>query len=320
MNIPMYFRAKFSNLPLLERPVRQRSRWKSDPTQSMRRRENALMDDIRFRNKAGLKPYFASYELGEGQNLSLNLLLANKQLNHEAGGLFFGKNKFVFQSRWDEACATPLNFLYDQTKAWSLLRSLHLSTEFPPPYSCCERYRGPTDLTSLATSSSQWKQLVKALQQMSLRHFGLTLCGTLPGGFEEGYFKWERWEPWISAVIKLRRCQFQSVSVEVLSCPHRNHVPPRSGFGHGVWTLADTISNTAAFAEKLQDKLVQEKASHHPVKIFRLSHHGSGCLLLVRSVQEGKNPSTWGRNHSLLTDISDWKDRKGEIINPDFWR
>ncbi|KAF2472371.1 uncharacterized protein BDR25DRAFT_312923 [Lindgomyces ingoldianus] len=306
--LPHNFRTHFRNMPTLARPVRKRAVWIADPMTTLRY-------DQRSRNGGGVKRYRASYEIDEvTSSINISLLLANKQIYHEAIGVFFEENLFSFEARWEDMCFAPLTFLSDQPRAFDSLRSLHLDMNAPPPFTCWDYTKDRAVLVTVP-SNHFWMILVKELQRLPLRHFGLTVHGSVPEGLEINFDSIERDLPWVKGLYKLE--SIQSLRLVIQCWPWYDINFSRSA-----------IPSTVAFVEGIQRKLLKDKSpdKDNAAQVYKALHrHGTHVMdshLVVRCGNDAGSygyESGCGSPHNAWVQIEDWKERVGEITDESFW-
>lgn len=321
--LPGYFREEFRNAATLSRPVQKRSCWLTDVMPALRQIEpNGIM--------GGVKPFRCSYELRGNQGIALNLFLVNKQIHREASGIFFEQNIFSFETRWEDMCFAPLTFINDQTMARTMIRSLHLDMNVPPPY-CCWDFRerrvasdrrGAIQIS--APSNYYWKMLMDEISKLPLRHFGLTIHGSVPQGLETEFEEKVRMFPWINTLLKLG--PFQSSCLDIQCCPW---------YDENFQLLA--LPSTVAFVEGvrmawMKDNSLDGKAEIHVSKLVQWEHGNfQGCHMAVNFGEHGapyapspfedKDPVIMRDDNLTCEEVNlgDWRDRIEELQRPDFW-
>ncbi|KAF1962639.1 hypothetical protein CC80DRAFT_541792 [Byssothecium circinans] len=118
----------------------------------------------------------------EPELLRPKVTIANKQIREETTSMFFIKNTFDFQLRWEHFNFAPQAFISDISSSFKLLRSLHLSLELPfPGYN-----RG-----LLAQVPANIRTLLKSLRTLNLLHYGMTVYGSPASTLLRGRKAWD---------------------------------------------------------------------------------------------------------------------------------
>ncbi|KAF2117289.1 hypothetical protein BDV96DRAFT_571859 [Lophiotrema nucula] len=301
--LPESFRRVHLVGALLGRPAEKRTTWKASPTAHLHR----ILKHDKKQPGSGIVPYQASYELQGANTVTLNLLLASKQVYKEARGIFFTLNKFSFRPRWDDVCFAPLAFLNDQPTAWLHLTSLHL--RIPPPYSYWRttyNQWGQVPRKGSVPTSLHWLALVRDLKQLPLRHLALSFNGSAQGSTSAD---------WTSNLYGWKECNpnLQTLCLELFAAPPL-----------GI-SLSQTIPTGLRFMTRLRDAIIGPLQPDVPShwQVFKVpcldydSPYGSILAFTFRSEdtpfsQDAVESSDW-------VDISDWESRLHELDAGDYW-
>lgn len=185
------FAEYWQRMPIDERPIQQQSSWNIEPMEIYRK---FVVNQIgnpdigptmtSKRPRGGFGAFEASYAKSDRvQSLAINLFLVNKQISREASILFYEKNHFVFNTRWEDVHLAPLAFLWDHPGAYMWMRSLHITLPDPPAFiNHGHMPRGENALPS----NGKWKDLITQIRKLNLRHFGLTVSVDVTDRFAHG--------------------------------------------------------------------------------------------------------------------------------------
>jgi hypothetical protein len=92
---------------MLKRPARERSAWLSNTVTCRHNASLQVAADIELGvdtvANVEVTPTQSSYELHKCANVSSSLLMANRQIYSKTANIFYGRNVFAFNTRWEDA-------------------------------------------------------------------------------------------------------------------------------------------------------------------------------------------------------------------------
>lgn len=305
----MSFAQYWQTMVVDESPNLHRSTWTVEPMEIYRKFIiNPLGNPdigVTIANKlpllGGFRAFEASYvKRSNTQSLGVNMFLVNKQICQEASTLFFEKNHFVFNTRWEDVHFAPMAFLWDHPCAYHWVRSLHINIPDPPGF--VNHGRIPRGAHALP-SNGMWKVLIAQIGKLRLRHFGLTISVDVTDRFHRGLppnhpFSAAYTYRWFTDLLTINGLQSMELQFDV----NFQYVNPFMEF-----VSADAPSDIPALmslAQELKDYWLSGKGSYQDAKVYLVNnprHLGAtGARLMFVSWVKADNPDEWDFNQDQL--------------------
>jgi hypothetical protein len=295
------FAEYWERMPIDESPASLQSSWSIEPMEIYRKfivngaaNPEFVVTMVRRTPRGGFRPFEASYvRSSRMRSLVINIFLVNRQICQEASRLFYEKNHFVFNTRWEDAHLAPLAFLWDHPGSYMWMRSLHITMPDPPVF--VNNGRMPRGENALP-SHGGWKSLITQIRKMRLRHFGLTISVDVTDRFcrsGDPYFPFSAayTNHWFEVLLAINGLQ----SMRLLFDVNPQFTNPNIETVTDVWP--SDLPAIMGLAQGLKDHWLSKKGSYEDARlVIYNSQTGKGAtgqrLEFVSWVMSG-NPHTW---------------------------
>ncbi|KAF2439382.1 hypothetical protein P171DRAFT_476597 [Karstenula rhodostoma CBS 690.94] len=293
------FAEYWQQMPIDESPAQQQCSWNIEPMEIYRKFVDnqtgnpGVGPTTSKRPGGGFRAFEASYAKSDRvQSLVVNLFLANKQICQEASILFYERNHFVFNTRWEDVHWAPLAFLWDHPGAYMWMRSLHITMPDPPAFVNHGRIlRGEDALPS----NGRWKDLVTQIRKLRLRHFGLTISvdvtdrislGKINSPFSAAYTP-----QWFKILLPINGLQ----SMRLLFDVDLQYTNPNPALVTYMWP--SDLPAVISMAQELKDHWLSGKGSYEDAQLHlcnsRIGAGATGHRLEFVSWVKSENPGAW---------------------------
>ncbi|KAJ4349371.1 uncharacterized protein N0V89_007985 [Didymosphaeria variabile] len=295
------FAEYWQEMPIERSPATRQTSWTVEPIEIYRKfvinqtSNVALGETIarRVHIPGGFRAFKASYVKSDRTpSLSVNLFLANKQICREASTLFYEKNHFVFNNRWEDVHFAPMAFLWDHPGAYISMRSLHIVMPDPPNFTNNGRMPRGEDAVP---SNGMWKDLITQICKMKLQHFGVTVSvditdrfNFVPPNFPFSAAYTYRWYEALFAINGLQSMRLLFDVNPEYTNPDMSSVTQNKG---------SDIPAVMTLAQKTKYHWLSGKGSYeHSLLFMSLSKGGEGATgqrLEFVSWMKADNPGLW---------------------------
>jgi hypothetical protein len=295
------FAEYWGQMPMDESPAPLQSSWSIEPMELYRKFVVNGAGNPEFgvtmgrkTPRGGFRPFEASYVKGSRmQPLVTNLFLLNRQICQETSRLFYEKNHFVFNTRWEDTHLAPLAFLWDHPGAYMWMRSLHITMPDPPAFVNSGRMpRGGNALPSTAG----WKDLITQIRKMKLRHFGLTISVDMTDRFYRSGgpnfpFSAAYTIHWFEALRAINGLQSMRLIFDV----NFQFTNPNIATVTDMWP--SDLPAVMGLAQELKDHWLSKKGSYEDAQLVvynsRTGEGATGQRLEFVSWVKSENPHKW---------------------------